>query len=177
VTTFTSRQANLDDGSVALLKAEQRVRLDAAHAVPGDRRHAVLMAVDEIGREMTGHAHFTSMVFDEQTMTVRRIYSSNHDAYPIGGTKPKRDTPWGQHVLLERRIYIGENEAAIRDAFDDHELILSLGLRSIINVPVVVGPACHGTLNFLWKRPLRTRDVAVARALMITATPVFAEAS
>jgi GAF domain len=162
------------EGGIASLTADQVAWL-AAGAAPSDQPDAVLRAIDEVAREAMGHSLFTAMVFDEPAMAVERIYSSDAAAYPPGGRKPKRDTAWGRHVLLERRVYVGDGEAAIREAFADHELILGLGLRSVVNVPVVFGRECLGTLNFLWRRPsVRANDVTLARLLALTATAGFA---
>lgn len=111
---------------------------------------ALLRAADAVGRAAMGHRLCTAMRFDAAAMTVRRIYSSDAVAYPVGGAKPKRDTEWGRQVLLEARVFVGEGEAAIRAHFADHALIARLGLRSIVNVPVVLRGACRGTVNFLW---------------------------
>jgi GAF domain-containing protein len=110
---------------------------------------ALLRAADAVGRSAMGHRLCTAMLFDAKAMMVQRIYSSDEQAYPLAGRKPKRDTAWGRQVLLERRVFVGD-EAAIRQHFDDHALIASLGLRSIVNVPILLGGACVGTLNFLW---------------------------
>jgi hypothetical protein len=132
----------------------------------------LLHAAEAIGRAETGHGLCTAMLFDAGRMTVRRLYSSNPAAYPVGGEKPKRDTPWGQQVLLEQRIFLGEGEAAIRQHFDDHAVIFGLGLRSIVNVPVLSGGQCLGTLNFLWRSTeVRPGWLALARWLTLVATP------
>jgi hypothetical protein len=111
---------------------------------------ALLMTADATGRRAMGHRLCTAMRFDASAMTVRRLYSSDPAAYPVGGAKPKRYTAWGRHVLLRREVFVGEGAAAITEYFDDHALILSLGLRSIVNVPVLHAGVCLGTVNFLW---------------------------
>lgn len=131
---------------------------------------ALLRAADAVGREATGHRLCTAMRFDAAAMTVRRIYSSDVASYPVGGAKPKRDTDWGRQVLLQARVFLGEGEAAIRAHFDDHALIAGLGLRSIVNVPVLVRGECRGTLNLLWAEDrLRPEWVAVAQLLGLVA--------
>lgn len=168
------KSADDSDGDVAALTADQVARLAEAAAAP-DQPHAVLNAIEEVARETTGSSLFTAMVFDEAAMAVERIYTSNAAAYPLGGRKPKRDTAWGHHVLLDRRVYVGEGEAMIRDAFADHELILGLGLQSVINIPVVIAGECRGTLNFLWQQPrIRQRNVSISRLLALIAAAVFA---
>ena len=158
---------------LATLTGAQLARLAAA-ARQGEPL-ALLRAVDALGREAMGHRLCTAMRFDAAAMTVRRIYSSAPDAYPVGGAKPKRDTAWGRQVLLEQRLFIGEGEAAIRAHFGDHAVIIGLGLRSIVNVPVVHRRRCLGTLNFLWPEDtVRPEWVALATLLGLVAAPDWA---
>jgi len=132
---------------------------------------ALLRAADAIAREATGARLCTAMRFDAAAMTVRRLYSSDPVAYPVGGAKPKRDTAWGRQVLIEQRLFLGEGEAAIRAHFDDHAVILGLGLRSIVNVPLVLAGTCRGTLNLLWPAPRLDPDhVALAELLGLIVT-------
>jgi hypothetical protein len=138
----------------ARFSAAQLARLAAAARDPAPL--ALLRAVDAVGREAMGHRLCTAMRFDAAAMTVRRIYSSDAAAYPVGGAKPKRDTDWGRQVLLQARVFVGEGEAAIRAHFADHALIAALGLRSIVNVPVVLRGECRGTVNFLWPEAVVT---------------------
>ncbi len=113
-----------------------------------------------------GCALFTVMRYDAPANQVERLYSTNPGIYPVGGRKTKRDTTWTDHVLTQRRVFVGQGEADIRAAFDDHATILGLGLRSIINVPVEKDGRCVGTVNFLMPREtIDERDVAVARLL------------
>lgn len=168
-----SSAAGDPDGASASLTASQVARLAAAAAEP-EQPGSLFRAIDQVGAETFGHALLTANRFDEAAMAVERIYTSDDRAYPVGGRKPKRDTAWGRHVLVERRVYAGEGEDAIREAFADHELILSLGLRAVVNVPVVFAARCLGTLNFLWRSPtVSPRDVAIARLLALTAAPAF----
>lgn len=157
----------------AALTAAQLARLEAAarEAEP----LALLRAIDAVAREATAHGLLTAMRFDAAAMTVQRIWSSAPGAYPVGGAKPKRDTEWGRQVLLERRVFVGEGAAAIRAHFGDHAVILGLGLRSIVNVPVVARGACLGTLNLLWAAErVGPEQVALARLLGLLAAPAWA---
>ncbi|MCB4824806.1 GAF domain-containing protein [Roseicella aerolata] len=157
----------------ASLTPAQLARLAAAARAPGPL--ALLRAADEVGREAMGHRLCTAMRFDAAAMTVQRIYSSDPLAYPVGGAKPKRDTAWGRHVLLEQRVFTGEGEAAIRAHFDDHAVIAGLGLRSIVNVPVVLRGLCRGTLNFLWaEEQVPAARVALAELLGLVAAADWA---
>ena len=80
---------------------------------------------------------------------VERVYTSNPDAYPLAGRKPRRDTPWSRQVLVRGEPYYANDAAGIRFAFEDAEKILGLGLGAVMNVPVKDGERVLGTLNFL----------------------------
>ncbi|CAA9336849.1 MAG: hypothetical protein AVDCRST_MAG90-1808 [uncultured Microvirga sp.] len=95
-------------------------------------------------------------------------------ALTLGGRKRKRGAARGRRVLIGRRILVGEGEAAIRAAFDDHALILGLGLRAAINIPVVFGGACLGTLNALTRRDrVAPGETALCRHLAHLAIPAL----
>ena len=136
----------------------------AAALAKTDQPQATLACIDHVGALSIGHCLFSVNAFRIGSMQVERLYSSNPAAYPVGGRKNKKATAWGQQVLIERQLFIGEGEAAIRAAFDDHALMHSLGVLSIINVPVVWRGACLGVLNFACPLPrVDARQVATAR--------------
>lgn len=112
-------------------------------------RHAVFVAAETVAQTLIGHRLFTIMRFDAERMLVERIYSSNPEAYPIGGRKPKRDSEWRKHVLEEGKVFIGHNADDIRWVFEDSELILSLGLHAVLNVPIKSAGQVIGTMNLL----------------------------
>ncbi len=108
---------------------------------------------------------FTAMRFHPDTMEVERIHSTMPQAYPVSGRKPKRRTEWGQKVLIDRQVNAGFGEDDIAWAFDDHDKILALGLRAVLNVPVIAGDRVIGTLNYLREGPAFTAaEIATARA-------------
>ena len=155
----------MPDVSPGLIEA-----FEAAAREPGPLPR--IRAADRLGRELAGHGLLTAMVFDRDAMTVQRIFSSRPIEYPVGGSKPKRDTAWGRQVLLEGRRFEGEGEAAIRDHFADHAVIFDLGLRSIVNVPILSRGRCVGTLNMLWAEAILTPErIATTRLLALMAAP------
>ncbi|ARP92663.1 GAF domain-containing protein [Bordetella genomosp. 9] len=135
---------------------------------------ALFAAIDAYARPVLGQTLCTVNRFDADRIAVVRLYSSDPVSYPPGGSKQKAGTRWGQHVLLDRKVYVGEGEAAIRESFDDHAAILSLGLKSVINVPVVAGDVCLGTLNLLMPAErVGAGQVAFARLAGLMAVPGF----
>lgn len=110
---------------------------------------ALCQAVDAFAQPVLRQSLCTVNRLDPLHLRLTRIYSSNPGAYPPGGSKDKRGTPWGRQVLLDLCPFVGEGPEAIRAAFDDHEAIARLHLRSVVNVPVVFEQRCLGTLNLL----------------------------
>ncbi|MBB1596758.1 GAF domain-containing protein [Achromobacter sp. UMC46] len=135
---------------------------------------AALQAIDAYAHAALGHALCTVNRYDADAMRVVRLYSSNPQAYPPGGSKDKRGTPWGRHVLIDQQVFVGEGEAAIREFFNDHDAIRDLGLQSVINIPVVYAGACLGTVNFLMPRAkVSDADIDNARLAGLLALPAF----
>ncbi|WP_094807009.1 MULTISPECIES: GAF domain-containing protein [Bordetella] len=133
---------------------------------------ALFRAIDAYAAQALGHRLCTINRYDPGPMAVVRLYSSNPQAYPPGGSKRKAGTEWGRQVLLEQRLFIGQGSEAIRQAFDDHAAIAALGLRSVINVPVVARGVCLGTANFLMTADVVTPEqVAAARLAGLLAVP------
>lgn len=109
--------------------------------------------IDQIAMALLDRELLTVNIFYPEHMELERLYSSNPEAYPPGGRKQKKGTAWGQHVLIDQQIFIGEGTEAIRQSFDDHETIARLGLQSVINIPITRNAVCLGTLNILMKHP------------------------
>jgi GAF domain-containing protein len=131
-------------------------------------------AVSAFALPVLRHALCTVNRLDASALRLTRLYSSDPVAYPPGGSKDKRGTAWGQQVLLERRVFVGEGAAAIRAAFDDHAAIARLGLQSVVNVPVVFQAQCVGTLNFLMKADrVDAAQVEFARLLALLLLPAL----
>lgn len=112
----------------------------------------------------------------ESGAELQRIWSSNIDAYPVAGRKRKSWTPWALQLLGRGEVFVGEGTDALQEAFSDHALIASLGLRSIVNVPLMDDCGdCFATFNVLTHRDKwEARDVIAIRLLALLATPVVA---
>lgn len=118
---------------------------EASHAA-GDAA-AFCAVLDTIVARTIGHRLFTISRFYPDSMELERVYSSDPAAYLVGGRKQKGGTPWSDMILCDGEIFLGRDNDAIRDAFDDHEKIFALGLGSIINVPIRRGATVLGTMN------------------------------
>jgi transcriptional regulator with GAF, ATPase, and Fis domain len=110
---------------------------------------ATLEAIDKAVAATIGHRLFTVFAYHRGAGESERVYTNMPEAYPVGGRKPVTDSPWMQQVLWRGEPYIGRNADDIRDVFFDHELILSLGCHSVLNVPIRWRGQTVGTLNLL----------------------------
>jgi len=110
---------------------------------------AVFKAVDRALAETVGHKLFTLLYVAPNGKRVKRLYTNMPKDYPVGGYKEITASPWHQRVIRERSPWVGYNAKDIAWAFFDHELIVSLGCESAVNVPVVYAGRVLGTLNLL----------------------------
>ena len=131
-------------------------------------------AVDKAINDLIGHRLFTILVRCEGGEEVERVYSSQPESYPVQGRKRMGPTPWGDLVLTRKQAFLGQDKAAIRWAFPDHELIESLGLGSVINVSVQEGGEILGVLNVLDEEGVYTSEDQVA--LVRSFTPLLISA-
>lgn len=101
-----------------------------------------------------------------------RAWTSAPLAYPVGGRKRKLRTAWTEQLLVRGEVFIGEGEASLAAVFDDAALITSLGLRSVINVPLMSAGRTRATFNVLGTRPQwQAHEIATVRLLALVAQP------
>lgn len=140
-------------------------------AEPGQPQ-TLFRAFDAVTKRLVGHELFTLLYVDGQE--VSRIYSSRPTEYPVSGRKPMGPTPWGAHVMQGKTSYLGRDKDAIRWAFFDHELIISMGLGSVINVPVLYDGQVIGTINLLAaEHHYREEHVAPIERIAPVIAPAF----
>jgi GAF domain-containing protein len=113
----------------------------------GGQPAAIYRAVEAASQQSVGHGLFTLLIVDGTD--VARVYSSRPEQYPVSGRKTMGPTPWGDLVLKRMTPWVGRDKAAIRWAFSDHALIESMGLGSVINLPIVYDGHAIGTMNLL----------------------------
>ncbi|MBJ3778363.1 GAF domain-containing protein [Acuticoccus mangrovi] len=148
----------------------------ATSLAEGADRYAVYRAVQDATNRLIGHRLFTLLVVLPGGEEVQRFYSSNEAAYPVSGVKRVGPTPWGEVVLKGKKSYLGPDLAAIRWAFADHELIASLGLGAVINIPILHHGTLLGTMNILnAEGHFRDLDVKVAARFAPYLVPGFHE--
>ncbi len=121
--------------------------VDIMNLTAGPDRGAAWAAIDALVVKLYDRRLFTALNHLPATAEVERLYSSNTDAYPVGGRKQKKDTHWGKKTLDEGQLYICHTAADIERTFFDHALIFSLGVGGMVNAPVMLGGRCIASLS------------------------------
>ena len=120
---------------------------------------------------------FTVTVLDPEKDQVWRSYTSHPVEYPVSGTKPLEKDGWYDATVAGRQTFVANTPPEFAKYFFDHELIVSLGLGSCINVPVVDGGTVLGTVNILAEAEHFTPErLAKYEALVAEAAPALAAA-
>jgi len=110
---------------------------------------ATFTALEQLVHKTIGIKLFTLMEIDRRKGVARRNYSSQPDAYPVSGEKPIQQNEWTAQVQDRHETFVANTIDEIAAVFPDHELILSLGCESCLNLPIVVNNTVIGTLNCL----------------------------
>jgi GAF domain-containing protein len=163
-----SRQARVDP--LPHLEAVARELMEPGQPEP------VFRALERAMGAVIGHKLFTVLLHYPQARESERRYTNQPAAYPVGGRKPVTASAWTERLFVERRPYIGASAEDIRTAFFDHQLILSLGCASVLNVPVVWDGRTLGTINLLHEAGWYDEgDVPVAQTFAALAAPALLE--
>lgn len=145
----------------------------AATALPGQPA-PLFAALDRAMGASIGHRLFTILIADRAAGYSQRVYSNMPEAYPVGGLKPIRDTPWSARLFDAGECHIGRNYEELQAIFLDHALIRSLGCESVLNVPVRWDGGSIGTINLLHRAAhYDEADVAPARSFAALAVPAL----
>lgn len=117
---------------------------------------------------------FTVTTVDDAASLARRLYTSHPVEYPVSGTKPMEKDGWYDHTIAGKRTFVANTPPEFARYFFDHALIVSLGLGSCINVPVVEGDRVLGTVNILAEAGHFTpAKLAAYEALVADAAPAL----
>jgi hypothetical protein len=116
-------------------------------AAQADEPNAIYRAVERIAAEAIGWRLFTILRYIEAAHTVERLYSSDEKAYPVGGRKPLSKITANHSAMEHGEVFLAATKEGVRQAFFDHELIFSLGITAILNVPIRHAGRRLGTIN------------------------------
>lgn len=132
-------------------------RFTRALAVATDPR-APFAALHELVQDTVGVRLFTVTTVEQDGRLARRSYSSDPQGYPVSGTKTVTPNRWTQIVLDRGETFVANRLDEMAEVFPDHALIGSLGLGSVVNMPVVLCGQIGATLNLLHVEGYYTAD-------------------
>ena len=138
---------------------------------------AAMTVIEGVRQAMLGDGLLTvnkvcALAASADEFKLQRLWSSNVQAYPVAGLKRKAVTPWSRQLLLRHEVFVGEGEGVLAAVFDDHARITALGLRGVVNVPLLIEGRCAATFNVLGcQAQWLPCDVTLIRLLAVLATP------
>ncbi|MBT0958252.1 GAF domain-containing protein [Alphaproteobacteria bacterium KMM 3653] len=124
-------------------------------------------AIHKLTVETVGGRLFSVMLADWDAKVSSRVYTTHPEEYPLSGTKPFNPSHWWQVIHTERKPFVANTLEEIAEVFPDPDLIGSLGLGSVINIPVVLNNRIAGTLNVLDAEHFYTPERAAAASLLM----------
>ena len=133
---FVKRELTLQDVAAIMARSAESASNEAYRAIEA-------IAADTVGWRL-----FTVLRYVETAQAVERVYSSNEKTYPVGGCKPLDKITASHAALEEGKVFLAGTKGDVRKAFFDHELIFSLGITAILNVPIRHAGRRLGTMNF-----------------------------
>jgi len=150
------------------------IALAAESADPG----SVYRAVQRIAAETIGWRLFTILRHVEADRAVERLHSSDVAAYPVGGRKPLAKIAASHAALEKGEAVLAASKDEVRKAFFDHELIFSLGITAILNVPIRHAGRHFGTVNLCGEEGMYgPADIARAKVLAGLLVPTLLSAA
>lgn len=117
---------------------------DLAAATTPDEAY---LAMDKLVRATVGVNLFTVMEMDLEAMEARRTFTSDEDKYPVTGTKEITKDRWYNHVVTEEKTFVANTLEDIATVFPDAKLVGSMGLGSVVNIPVRENGRLIATVN------------------------------
>ena len=106
-------------------------------------------ALDALVQAVLGAKLVSVTTVEKGGALARRSYSNMPGPYPVSGTKVVEPNRWTEAVIDRGETFVANTLAEIATVFPDHALIGSLGLGSVVNMPVVLGGELMATLNLL----------------------------
>jgi hypothetical protein len=109
-------------------------------------------ALQDLCQATIGHRLFSCSSFcmdGPQSGVAARVHTSDAVHYPQSGLKEIQRNRWTEQVVARHQVFVANDVAGFADVFPDHDLIASLGLGSVVNLPVILRGAFIGTVNML----------------------------
>lgn len=107
----------------------------------------LLERADRAFAELFGHLLFTVTRVVTGLQEIERIYSSRPDVYPVGGRKPIGHNYYASAEEDGKSPFCATSLVDYREIYPDIETMESLGIGSVMTLPVVFEDTVLGTVN------------------------------
>lgn len=101
-------------------------------------------------RRLTGCDVVTVLFYDQARGLARRLFSSRPEQFAADGAKPLAGAAWAEFVIRNGQPLISDGSDTIEKVFQDHEAIIALGIKGIVNFPILEDGRCLGSVNCLY---------------------------
>ena len=113
---------------------------------------------------------FTVSHLDPAAGLVWRAYTSHPVEYPLQGTKPLTRDAWYDACIGAQKTFVANTPEGFSAHFFDHALITSMGLGSVINIPLADDAGVvRLTVNLLAGPGHFTPDLVAVYEALVTA--------
>ncbi|WP_306045654.1 GAF domain-containing protein [Nioella sp. MMSF_3534] len=132
-----------------------------SEVVRKDQWTSLFPELERLCQDVVGHRLFSCSVFRMNSTeggVAARIYTSDQKNYPVSGLKTIIPNRWTDIVIMQREVFVANSVEGFSDVFPDHEFIESLGLGSVVNIPVMLRGDFIGTVNMLHEAGFYTRS-------------------
>ncbi|WP_136661198.1 hypothetical protein [Nitratireductor sp. XY-223] len=101
-------------------------------------------------KERASCDHVTILLLSDGGSRMHRVFSSMPLVFPTFGSKPVPGGEWARQIIELKKPALLVGAEAIEATFPDHDVILANAIHAILNVPVVRGSDCVGSVNCLY---------------------------
>ncbi|CAH0045889.1 unnamed protein product [Clonostachys solani] len=131
----------------ALLAHATRLSLRTQQDAPANE---VLKCLNEAISDIFPNVLFTISIYDEDSKTTCRVYTTRPDVQPLGARKEVTSSAWSQEVLEKGNQLYGPTIEHLK-MFSEWQFLVSIGCGCVLNTPIRdnANGKTVGTLNIL----------------------------
>jgi GAF domain-containing protein len=78
-----------------------------------------------------------------------RVFSTNHEQYPLGTADPIEDSIWFRRLFSQGEAIVANDAEAIEAWLPGFDAYVAQGYGSLANVPIVISGTTIGLLNLM----------------------------
>ncbi|MDA4848375.1 GAF domain-containing protein [Hoeflea poritis] len=116
------------------------------HAAAGAHEPLFALLADRLAARV-GYELFTVLVADPSEQQLRRIFSTDEAAYPLGPADKVEPSAWFEQLFVRRQPIVAGNRAEIAQWLPDYDGFDGTATGSLINYPVVADDRTIAILN------------------------------